>query len=607
MHRRQFDGGIKMKAGRAAFGSGLLVLVLLAVGGQGPARAAQAAACGLPASSPVWIDYGEGSVAPAVRTVFARPGVVVASSGTLVPQAFRSRGAATMYFELHLPALVGTPADPADPALVTDAADRLFTRAVASSACATPWIALNELLGAQLPTPWSASNATYRADVLALMQGLAERGATPFLFVHGDPNLAGDAGSWWRQVAQAGVIVYELYFNAAHISELGTVIGNRRMRLGGRSLVAQYGAIGVAPSRLGIALGFHSSPREGIAGRQGLQPREAWFRVVKWEALATRQVAEETGIGSVWSWGWAAFSPDAADSDKPAAACVYLWTRDHSLCDGPEAAGAGFNRSLTEGQIVLPPGVTCTFVGGLVESSAVDALAALTHSRHTALSAIFARRVLQPTAPITRRQVLTVERQAIIRSFHGNRRGYLEALTRAHATLPVARAIIADELRRQAIAANLAAADPAQTTLEWTAGQEAAAIDTATCLHDELPGGGGFPQTDAREVGVVPLLAKLPFLFADTTPPSTPRTPSATGRGSSILLSWPAGPEADLAGYEVFRAPTSGGPYEQVSPFLDHPAYLETPPQDTGPLYYVIRAVDTSGNLSSPSAEALAS
>jgi hypothetical protein len=594
-----------MKLGRAAFGSGLVVLVVLAVGAQGPARAAQAAACGLPASSPVWVDYGEASVAPAVRAVFARPGVVVASSGTLVPQAFRSRGAATMYFELHLPALVGTPADPADPAVVAGAADRLFARAVASSACATPWVALNELLGSQLPTPWSGSNATYRADVLALMQRLAERGATPFLFVHGDPNLAGDAGSWWHQVAQAGVIVYELYFNAAHISELGPVIGNRRMRLGGRSLVAQYGAIGVAPSRLGIALGFHSSPREGIAGRQGLQPREAWLRVVKWEALTARQLAEETGIGSVWSWGWAAFSPDAADPDKAAAACVYLWTRDHPLCDGPEAAGAGFNRSLTEGQIALPPGVTCTFIGGLVESSAVDALAALTHSRHTALSAIFARRVLQPTARITRRQVLAVEQQAITQSFHGSLRGYLEALTRAHATLPVARAIIADELRRQAIAAKLAASDPAQTTLEWTADQEATAIDTATCLHDELPGGGGFPQTDAREVGVLPLLAKLPFLFADKTFPSTPGTPTATRRGSSILLSWPANAEADLAGYQVFRAPTSGGRYEQIGPFLDHPAYLDSAPQASVPSY-VIRAVDTSGNLSSPSAEAQA-
>jgi hypothetical protein len=591
-----------MKFGRAVFGSGLVLLVLLGSEGEGSARAAQAAACGLPTSSPVWVDYGEASVAPAVRAVFARPSVVVASSGTLVPQAFRSRGVATMYFELHLPALVGTPAAPADPAVVAGAADRLFARAVASSACATPWIALNELLGSQLPTPWSVSNATYRADVLALMQRLAERGATPFLFVHGDPNLAGDAGSWWRQVAQSGVIVYELYFNAAHISELGPVIGNRRMRLGGRSLVSQYRAIGVDPSRLGIALGFHSSPREGIAGRQGLQPREAWFRVIKWEALTARQLADETGIGSVWSWGWAAFSPDAADPDKTAAACVYLWARDRSLCDGPTAAGAGFNSSLTEGQIVLPTDVTCTFVGGLVETSAVDALAAVTHSRHTALSAVFARRVLQPTSPITRQQILTVEQQAIKRSFHGNRRGYLEALTRAHATLPVARAIIADDLRRRAIAANLAASNPAQTTLEWTADQEATAVDTATCLHDEPPGGGGFPQTDAREVGVVPLLARLPFLFADKTPPATPSTPTAIRNGTSLLLTWAPGPEADLAGYEVFRASASGGPYEQVSPFLDHPAYLDTSPEAGGLSYYVIRAVDTSGNQSSPSA-----
>jgi hypothetical protein len=523
-----------------------------------------------------------------------------------VPSDFRSHGAATMYFELHLPRLVGLPADPVDPASVVPAADGLFARAVESTACATPWIGLNELQGSELPTPWSASNATYRANVLALMQRLAERGARPLLFVHGNPNLSGDAAEWWRQVAQAGGLVYELYFNAAHISELGPVIGNRRMRLGGRGLVAQYGAIGVAPDRLGIALGFHSSPQEGIAGRQGLQPREAWLRVVKWEALAAKQVAGETGIFSIWSWGWAAFNPAAADPDKAAAACVYLWTRDQPLCDGPAVGGPVFNTSLTEGQIVLAAGVTCTFAGGQIATTAVDALARVTHSRRSALSALFARAALRSAAPVDIQQIRTFEQRAIERTFHGNRRGYLEALTRAHATLPTARAIIGDELRRRAIATKLAATGSPQGTLEWTANQEADAAATAICLHDELPGEGGFPQTDAREVGVVPLLKRLPFLFADKTPPAAPASAAATSGSETVIVTWQGGTEPDLAGYRVYRSNKSGGPYVPVGPFLAHPAFLDSTAPTGEPSHYVVRAVDTSGNPSDPTPETTA-
>jgi len=309
--------------------------------------------CGLPTTAPVWIDYAEGSVAPDVRALFAQPGVVVTASGIAIPRSFRDRGAATTYFELHLPALVGQPSAPADPASIDGAAASLFQKAVASTACSTPVIALNELFGSSLPAPWAPPNATYRADVLALMKGLADRGARPVLLVHGDPNTAGAAADWWRQVAGVGSIVYELYFSGPRLFQLGPVLGARRVREGGRSFVAQFKSIGVAPSKLGIALGFHSALTPGSGGRQGLQPVQAWLRVVKWEGLATKQVAKETGIASIWSWGWALFG--AVDPDKVATACTYLWARDPSLCDAPGRAGPGFNASRVEGQIVPPP------------------------------------------------------------------------------------------------------------------------------------------------------------------------------------------------------------------------------------------------------------
>jgi hypothetical protein len=40
--------------------------------------------------------------------------------------------------------------------------------------------------------------------------------------------------------------------------------------------------------------------------------------------------------------------------------CVYVWTRNTRACNWLAAAGAGFDSSLTAGQLLLPPGVVCT-------------------------------------------------------------------------------------------------------------------------------------------------------------------------------------------------------------------------------------------------------
>jgi hypothetical protein len=566
------------------------------VGGAGAGPQQSRDACGIPTTAPVWIDYAEGSVAADVRAVFAQPGVVVTASGTAIPKSFRDRGAATTYFELHLPDLVGQPSAPADPASIDGTAQALFQKASTSTACTTPVIALNELFGESIPTPWSASNATYRANVLALMKGLADRGARPVLFVHGDPNTDGAAADWWRQVAGAGSIVYELYFSGQRLSDLGPVLGARRVREGARGFVTQFGSIGIAPLRLGIALGFHSALAAGIGGRQGLAPVEAWLRVVKWETLSTAQVAKETGLASIWSWGWALFG--ATDPDKVVTACVYLWARDPSLCDGPGRAGPAFNASRDEGQIVLPAGVTCTSASGQVGTAAVDALAAVTRSRHDALSILFSRVAMKFPDAVPARSVLVVEQQAIARRFHGSRRAYLEALTRSHATLAVARGLIRDQLLRRLVARKF-------TALEYAADRGAMDVATAICLHDDLPGGGDFPISENREVGVVPVLAKLRFIFSDRTPPANPSAPTAVSGGSGIVaLAWTYGSEPDLAGYRVYRSTAPGGPYQPVGPFLDRPALVDVTAPRGVASYYVVRAIDTSGNVSTPSAEA---
>ena len=55
------------------------------------------------------------------------------------------------------------------------------TTAAASSGCETPYIALNELNGASTTTPWTATNARYRQNVLDLLRALqaAGRAAVP--------------------------------------------------------------------------------------------------------------------------------------------------------------------------------------------------------------------------------------------------------------------------------------------------------------------------------------------------------------------------------------------------------------------------------------------
>ena len=100
--------------------------------------------------------------------------------------------------------------------------------------------------------------------------------------------------------------------------------------------------IGIPAGRVALELQFQSAPGQG--GAPGCSRRSAWLEFVKLEALAAKQVAAETKIEGVWSWGWPSFSVAGNDPDKPAAACVYLWARDPKLCDGPQLAGAGVQR-----------------------------------------------------------------------------------------------------------------------------------------------------------------------------------------------------------------------------------------------------------------------
>lgn len=405
---------------------GVLVTVAALAGVAALPAPALADACGDAGPKPFWVDYGgHDALLP------AKPGLTLAvSSGTEIPAQMRSAGARTVFFDLNFNKRVGTTSAPADPATIADRANRLFDFAVTVTGCATPIIALNELFGAQTQTPWSDTNARYRANVLALMRALAARGARVYLTIANPPYTGGEAAEWWRQAAEVAVLVRQVYFTSPNVRglyKLGPVHASRSMRQSLRTLVRKFTEIGIPAGRVALELQFQSVLGQG--GREGLRPASAWFEMVKLEALAVRQVTVELGTDSIWSWGWATFSEAGTDPDKPAAACVYLWARAPELCDGPSAAGAAFNASLTEGQLRLGSGVQCVLSdGSAIRLTSLSALERLTGDRDVAYSALLERAALA-ALPIPRTDVAAASRGAAGRP-------------------PVVRAILQDDVRR---------------------------------------------------------------------------------------------------------------------------------------------------------------
>jgi hypothetical protein len=412
--------------------------------GAGPASADS---CGIPDSGPIWVDFA-GHDAP----VPAEPGTILAvSSGTEIPAQMRAKGAATVFFDLNFNKRIGTPTAPADPATIPARAKGLYDFAVSVTGCQTPILAMNELFGAQTATPWSDSNAQYRANALRLFQELAKLGARPAITIANPPYIGGDAAEWWREAAKAAILVRQVYFTAPNtpaLYRLGAVRASRSMRKSLRGLVSHLTQIGIPANRIALELQFQSAPNGGARKRAS---RTAWLQVVKWEALAAKQVAREFGVQGIWSWGFATFSAEGADPDKAAAACVWLWARDQKLCDGPAAGGTGFDASLSDGELAVPSGLRCVLADGAIDRAALYRLTVLTRDDDFAASILLERSVLRKQAPVDPVSVVSAERLVVASSFGGSRARYLGALRKAGLPLGEARALIADRIARDRI------------------------------------------------------------------------------------------------------------------------------------------------------------
>ena len=314
-------------------------------------------------------------------------------------------------------------------------------------------IAENELAGAQTPTPWSVTNAQYRSNVYEFLKALSALGATPLISIPNPPYTSGDALYWWQELSKVAILLRQVYFtapNAVGLSKLGPEAASRSMRGSLRGLVSHLTRIGIPANRIALEMQFTNAP--GLGQRAGLQPTSAWLEVVKLESLAAQSVANQFKLAGVWSWGWATFNVNATpDPDKAAAACVYLWARDPTLCDAPAVAGPDFDTSRSTGQVAVPAGARCSTTIGPIDRNAVARFSKLTGDAEYAASVLLEQLVLKSTQPVAWADVLSAERAVVTTIFDGSRSAYLAALGQAKITLPDARRIIEARLARDIV------------------------------------------------------------------------------------------------------------------------------------------------------------
>jgi subtilisin family serine protease len=112
----------------------------------------------------------------------------------------------------------------------------------------------------------------------------------------------------------------------------------------------------------------------------------------------------------------------------------------------------------------------------------------------------------------------------------------------------------------------------------------------------------GFGRIDSYAA-----LAATPDPSGDTVPPANPTGLASTSGNAVVNLSWTASAEPDLAGYRVYRSTTSGSGYAEItSALVTATSYADTAVTNGTAYYYVIRAADTSGNLSGDSTQVAA-
>ncbi len=112
-------------------------------------------------------------------------------------------------------------------------------------------------------------------------------------------------------------------------------------------------------------------------------------------------------------------------------------------------------------------------------------------------------------------------------------------------------------------------------------------------------------SVDAEELAL--FVTHWLYIPPDTTPPAAPANLWALGKDGQAVLQWDDNEEEDLDGYNVYRSTTFEGGYTQLNAsLLPAPGYADESAVNGTLYYYLVTAVDTSGNESGNSVEACA-
>ncbi len=130
---------------------------------------------------------------------------------------------------------------------------------------------------------------------------------------------------------------------------------------------------------------------------------------------------------------------------------------------------------------------------------------------------------------------------------------------------------------------------------------------TGSFSPNPIPAPGGGSSVMTISVGSATQMGTYPITVTGSgngTYQSVMVTLTVTAQ---VALSWTASQSPGIAGYNIYRSVTSGGPYTRMNSSLDsNTSYNDQAVQDGYTYYYVTTAVDSQGNESSYSNEAFA-
>ena len=128
---------------------------------------------------------------------------------------------------------------------------------------------------------------------------------------------------------------------------------------------------------------------------------------------------------------------------------MYLWARDPKLCDAPTRLPAdSFDPSLAQGPIVLEQGSICETGDGRIEEGDLAAMTAIWRNRGRAFTHLLARVGEEAEAGVPEDEIDAAEARIVARRFGGDPAAYNAAVAALGLNARLARALIADQLRR---------------------------------------------------------------------------------------------------------------------------------------------------------------